>query len=219
MSKLREAATLALDALESVPTSFGNVAYTEQNQAAINALRQAIEQAEKVEPAYWYSAKVDEFMTHKIRMDHERLGSYTHKVGEFDTPLYTHPPTAPAQEEELCHCDKNNLGEPGVSCGDCPTRDYKTPTAPAQWTPEMFAKLDALSKPLIEDEAAPAQPDHDHLAESYQQGWQAGNKAAQQQPLTEQRIHKIWRSLAEGEGLDEFARAIEAAHGIKGETK
>jgi hypothetical protein len=36
------------------------------------------------------------------------------------------------------------------------------------------------------------------------------------QPLTEQRIHKIWRSLAEGEGLDEFARAIEAAHGIKG---
>ena len=27
---------------------------------------------------------------------------------------------------EQCHCDRNNLGVPGVSCGDCPTRDYKT---------------------------------------------------------------------------------------------
>ena len=27
---------------------------------------------------------------------------------------------------EQCFCDRNNLGKPGVSCGDCPTRDYKT---------------------------------------------------------------------------------------------
>ena len=31
----------------------------------------------------------------------------------------------PAQE--TCWCDQNNIGEPGVSCGDCPTRDYKQP--------------------------------------------------------------------------------------------
>ena len=37
----------------------------------------------------------------------------------------------------------------------------------------------------------------------------------QRKPLNEKQVHKIWRSLAEGEGLDEFARAIEAAHGIK----
>lgn len=25
-----------------------------------------------------------------------------------------------------CFCDRNNIGVPGVSCGDCPERDYKT---------------------------------------------------------------------------------------------
>jgi len=24
-----------------------------------------------------------------------------------------------------CYCDRNNIGVPGVSCGDCPERDYK----------------------------------------------------------------------------------------------
>ena len=26
---------------------------------------------------------------------------------------------------KLCFCDARGIGEPGVSCGDCPTRDYK----------------------------------------------------------------------------------------------
>jgi hypothetical protein len=43
----------------------------------------------------------------------------------------------------------------------------------------------------------------------------AGWQAAQRKPLTEPRIHKLWRGLAQGEGIEEFARAIEAAHGIK----
>lgn len=29
-------------------------------------------------------------------------------------------------EPEKCFCDTNNIGEPGVSCGDCPIRDYNT---------------------------------------------------------------------------------------------
>lgn len=33
-----------------------------------------------------------------------------------------------------CFCDRMNIGAPGVSCGDCPTRDYpskaNTPIAP-----------------------------------------------------------------------------------------
>ena len=38
----------------------------------------------------------------------------------------------PATAPEQCWCDEQNIGEPGVSCGDCPTRDYKHPaTAPA----------------------------------------------------------------------------------------
>ena len=31
-----------------------------------------------------------------------------------------------APTTELCYCDQNNIGVPGVSCGDCPTRDYVT---------------------------------------------------------------------------------------------
>jgi hypothetical protein len=30
------------------------------------------------------------------------------------------------QEEEECFCDRNGIGVRGVSCGDCPTRDYGT---------------------------------------------------------------------------------------------
>jgi len=48
-------------------------------------------EAEKQEPHSWYSAQEDEWMTNKIRKEHERLNSYTHKVGKFDLALYTHP--------------------------------------------------------------------------------------------------------------------------------
>jgi hypothetical protein len=44
---------------------------------------------EQGEPHSWYSAQEDEWMTEKTRKDHERLNSYTHKVGGFDLPLYT----------------------------------------------------------------------------------------------------------------------------------
>jgi len=46
-------------------------------------------------PFGWYSAQEDEFMTDKIRKDHERLNSYTHIHGKFDLPLYTTPPQRP----------------------------------------------------------------------------------------------------------------------------
>ena len=46
---------------------------------------------EQGEPHSWYSAQEDEWMTDKTRKDHERLNSYTHKVGGFDLPLYTTP--------------------------------------------------------------------------------------------------------------------------------
>jgi len=49
------------------------------------------------EPFGWYSAREDEFMTHKTRKEHERLNSYTHINGDFDLALYTAAP--PAQEK------------------------------------------------------------------------------------------------------------------------
>jgi hypothetical protein len=55
----------------------------------------------------------------------------------------------------------------------------------------------------------------DTLTIVYQRGFADGKKAAQRKPLTEPRIHKLWRGLAQGEGIEEFARAIEAAHNIK----
>lgn len=33
----------------------------------------------------------------------------------------------PVQQPTPCFCDQNNIGAPGVSCGDCPTRDYAQP--------------------------------------------------------------------------------------------
>ncbi len=58
---------------------------------ALKSIDQAIADAEKQEPHSWYSAQEDEWMTNKIRKEHERLNSYTHKVGKFDLSLYNHP--------------------------------------------------------------------------------------------------------------------------------
>lgn len=66
---------------------------------------EAIAEAEKQEPHSWYSAELDEWMTEKTRKDHERLNSYTHKVGGFDLALYTTPP---AKQEQSTEC----VGEP-----------------------------------------------------------------------------------------------------------
>lgn len=45
--------------------------------------------------------------------------------------------STPATAPEQCWCDEHGIGEPGVSCGDCPTRDYKVlataPEFPTNW--------------------------------------------------------------------------------------
>ena len=75
---------------------------SKKGDKAITAIKEALAQQnnEQVEPAFWYSAQEDEFMTHKIRKEHERLNSYTHKVGKFDLPLYTHPPVPTEQPSD-----------------------------------------------------------------------------------------------------------------------
>ena len=95
---------LALEALESVLCDLdGNVcwsgSYADRDIIgdALEAIRQAIAEAEKQEPHSWYSSQEDEWMTEKTRKEHERLNSYTHKVCGFDLPLYHHP--QPKQEQ------------------------------------------------------------------------------------------------------------------------
>jgi len=58
-------------------------------------------------PFGWYSAQEDEFMTDKIRKEHERLNSYTHINGKFDLALYAAPPKREwvgLTDEELADC-------------------------------------------------------------------------------------------------------------------
>ena len=50
----------------------------------------------------------------------------------------------PAQE--ACWCDQNNIGEPGVSCGDCPTRDYKQPALSDDEILKYFDSENGLEK-------------------------------------------------------------------------
>lgn len=97
---------------------------------AITALRTAIAEAEKQEPC----GHVDDDMEF-----HDAVG-YCVMPG---TKLYLAPQPAPKQEpEDKCWCDATGIGEPGVSCGDCPTRDY---AAPAQEQPvNGFAGLRSL---------------------------------------------------------------------------
>ena len=72
-----------------------------QNKKAIEAIREALAKPEQ-EPHSWYSKQEDEWMTHKTRMEHEQLNSYTHKVGKFDLALYTAPPQRkPLTDEEI----------------------------------------------------------------------------------------------------------------------
>lgn len=80
-----------------------------KSQEAIKALEEALAKQEQGEPHSWYSAQEDEWMTEKVRKDHERLNSYTHKVGGFDLPLYTTPQQRKPLTDELADALKTVL--------------------------------------------------------------------------------------------------------------
>ena len=84
----REALKVALEALNHYEKA--GLA-TVKTIDAITAIKEVLAQKEH-EPHSWYSKQEDEWMTHKTRKEHERLNSYTHKVGKFDLALYTTPP-------------------------------------------------------------------------------------------------------------------------------
>jgi hypothetical protein len=55
--------------------------------------------------------------------DEEGRGTTTEDM--LDAGLLDADGVTASGEAEPCWCDKQGIGEPGVSCGDCPTRDYK----------------------------------------------------------------------------------------------
>ena len=60
----------------------------------------ALKAEQAQEPFGWYSAKEDDFMLDKIRKTHERLNSHTHRIGKYETALFTAP--QPAAQELDC---------------------------------------------------------------------------------------------------------------------
>jgi hypothetical protein len=41
--------------------------------------------------------------------------------------MFRHYSSNPSPKQDECWCDAMGIGKPGVSCGDCPTRDYAAP--------------------------------------------------------------------------------------------
>ena len=68
----------------------------------------------------------------------EELLAYEVTVGNLRAACDKYSEAALLAQPEQCWCDTHNIGKPGVSCGDCPTRDYKRPERStheqAQWT-------------------------------------------------------------------------------------
>ena len=115
-----EALKLALEYLEASDNYLGSLDHSEP----IAAIKEALAQPAQ-EPFGWYSAQEDEFMTDKIRKDHERLNSYTHIHGKFDLALYTTPPTAqPAQEPDRQALQANGT-HPAPCARHCEAQAFK----------------------------------------------------------------------------------------------
>lgn len=227
-------------------------------QAEIDALRQAIERAEKVEPVAW-------------RVSFNKGASWTiyecgvepHFANSFDVliePLYAHPPTAPAQPvtitDAMAYAFHNAIGDGSLGGDEVdeikrglaaafanaapaqqpPSAPPAQPVVPqevvnlydfmvAAFTPmttqqeEIQKSLNLAKQAMLS--AAPAQglftdmiSRHEGLAEEL--------AAPAQQPLTDEQIKPLWFSIADQDCLAQyrrFARAIEAAHGIKGATE
>ena len=54
--------------------------------------------------------------------DVDNFDSTMSEGGRWFGPI---PSGVEEQSARLCYCDRMQIGEPGVSCGDCQTRDYK----------------------------------------------------------------------------------------------
>jgi len=129
-----------------------------------------------------------------------------------------------AVPQELCWCDANNIGEPGVSCGDCPTRDYAAPQPAVPQEPVTW-RTDTSSGKLrftIGNQTFTIDYDADYKEELQWMETQlitALCRMAASQPqrpkLTDEEIAHMW-AYNPGWSAVDFARAIEKK--VRGEA-
>ena len=76
-----------------------------------------------------------------------------------------------APQAEPCYCDHMGIGVPGVSCGDCPNRDYAPPAAPAPAVCDGgTCGLGGYCANCPKQSAAPARPDEFTCPYCFDQG-------------------------------------------------
>ena len=95
----------------------------------IDNMTSGLVKAQQEQPASvdaYVGAREDAAIWKKRALEAEELNRKF--IAELNGPTYFGEPVKQEQPaQETCWCDQNNIGEPGVSCGDCPTRDYKQP--------------------------------------------------------------------------------------------
>lgn len=109
----------ALDALESIPTSFGNVAYTTSVQSAIEALRAAIDQPES-EPVAWMTPDGMHAMPADEKDAWLESKRMLEAVTDYSIPLYA----APVQPDTLEDCYEPVMPE-GYATITCPACGFE----------------------------------------------------------------------------------------------
>ena len=213
-----EALKLALEAFEwNYNTDLDNIPayekWAKMLKENITAIREALAQSEQ-EPVVWmYQNK----STHEVRFQ-KHMRSFVDHGAWYEVPLYSEPLAnqektsgspkpaktealrlADAMEYDLDWCDEaaaelrrmhDLLGKANALC---------------RIRAEEIERLKAQPEPVIDKSAAV------RIATSL--GWEPKRK-----PLTDEEIDKITEQLDEttiGWSTHEFARAIEAAHGIK----
>ena len=97
---LQQAAQAMIDRWDS--TDWKDTPHTAHYVAELRKALDA-EMAQSVEPVAWTTRRFDDIMSRERYAEHKRLDTYTHRSGDFDTPLYLHPPqpqaTTPAVPE------------------------------------------------------------------------------------------------------------------------
>jgi hypothetical protein len=208
-----EAMKQALEALEwnlPVIEDYGDKEQLNRQHKAIASLYQAIAEAKKQsqEPIGWLDedSQMAEFMHKDLKAEHDKRGSFTPKM--FPIPVYLHPQPKPKPEQEpVAWMTITDAGEEDDIW-------YSNPEGKLLegWT---YIPLFPHPQPKAEDYHALEQS-----LTRLQKRYGELEAKVKREPLTDEQIDAILIGLMRQNksGAVTIARAIEAAHGIKGEA-